>query len=87
MFNPLGAGGDAMKLMKQAQDLQKALQQEEITVEKNGVTVIVRGDQQILEVTVDGVIENRIADAINAAIKKTQEVAAGKLKDIMAKSG
>lgn len=76
-----------MKLMKQAQDLQKALQQEEITVEKNGVSVVVRGDQQILEVTVDGVIENRIADAINAAIKKTQEVAAGKLKDIMAKSG
>lgn len=83
MFNPLGGMGDTMKLMKQAQELQKELQKEEITVEKSGVKVVVRGDQQVLEVTVDGVLENRIADAINAAVKKTQEVAASKLKDIM----
>jgi DNA-binding protein YbaB len=79
MNNPLGALGDLQKLQQQAQQMQKALQQEEVTVDRNGVTVRVRGDQQILEVSVDGIIENRIADAINEAVKKTQELAARKL--------
>jgi hypothetical protein len=33
-------------------------------------------------VEVDGIIENRIAEAINEAIKKTQEVAAKKLLEM-----
>lgn len=79
MNNPLSSLGDLQKLQQQAQTMQKALQQEEVTVERNGVLVRVRGDQQILEVSVDGIIENRIADAINEAVKKTQELAARKL--------
>lgn len=78
-MNPLSGLGDFQKLQQQAQQMQKALQQEEVTVDKNGVQVRVRGDQQILEVSVDGIIENRIADAINEAVKKTQELAARKL--------
>ncbi len=79
MNNPLSSLGDLQKLQQQAQAMQKALQQEEVTVDRNGVMVKVRGDQQILEVSVDGIIENRIADAINEAVKKTQELAARKL--------
>lgn len=79
MFNPLGGLGDIQKLQQQAQKMQAALQQEQVTVEKNGVQITMRGDQQIIEVTVDGVIENRIAEAINDAVKKTQELAARKL--------
>lgn len=82
MFNPLGGLGDIQKLQQQAQKMQSALQQEEITVEKNGVRIVMRGDQQIIEITVDGVIENRIAEAINEAVKKTQELAAKKLIEI-----
>ena len=67
--------------------MQKALQQEEVTVDRNGVTVRVRGDQQILEVSVDGIIENRIADAINEAVKKTQELAARKLIEMSQQGG
>lgn len=83
MANPLNMLGDAQKLMQQAQQLQQALQKEEVTVEKNGVKVVVRGDQQVLEVEIDGIVENRVAEAINEAVKKTQELAAGKLKGIM----
>lgn len=82
MFNPLGGLGDLRKLQQQAQQMQQALQKEEVIVEKHGVRVIVRGDQQIIEVSVDGIIENRIADAINEAVKKTQELAAKKLIEI-----
>ncbi len=82
MANPFGALGDLQKLQQQAQQMQKALQQEQVTVEKNGVNVIVRGDQQVLEVSIDGIIENRVAEAINEAVKKTQELAARKLIEI-----
>jgi DNA-binding protein YbaB len=82
MVNPLGALGDMQKLQQQARQMQEALKQEEVVVEKNGVRVVVRGDQIINEVSVDGIIENRIADAVNEAIKKTQELAAKKLIEI-----
>lgn len=87
MANPFGALGDLQKLQQQAQQMQKALQQEQVNIEKNGVEVIVRGDQQILEVKVDGIIENRVADAINEAVKKTQELAARKLIEISQQQG
>ena len=51
-------------------------------VAKNGVKVAVRGDQVIQEIEVDGIIENRIAEVINDAVKKTQELAARKLIEI-----
>lgn len=82
MFNPLGGLGDLQKLQQQAQAMQQALQKEQVVVDKNGVKVILRGDQAIESVEVDGVVENRIADAINEAIKKTQELAARKLIEI-----
>ena len=85
MNNPLAGLGDAQKSMQQAQQLQAALQKEEVTVERNGIKVTVRGDQQIMAVEVDGIVENRIADAINEAVKQTQQLAATKLKDIMQK--
>lgn len=83
MFNPLkGLGGDLMKLQNQARQMQEALKKEQVEVERNGVKVILRGDQEVLEVEVDGVVENRITDAINDAVKKTQELAARKLIEI-----
>ncbi len=86
MFNPFNSLGDLQKLQQQAQKMQQALQQEQVVVEKNGVKVTIRGDQIIETVEVDGVIENRIAEAINEAIKKTQELAAKKLIEISTQS-
>lgn len=82
MINPLKGLGDLNKMQKQARAMQAALQQEEVEVERDGVKVVLRGDQQVKEVTIDGVLENRIADAINEAVKKTQELAARKLIEI-----
>lgn len=87
MANPFGALGDLQKLQQQAQQMQKALQQKQITVEENGVRVTVRGDQQILEVEIDGIIENRIAEVINKAVKQTQELAARELIQISQQQG
>lgn len=79
MFNPLKGLGDLNQLRQQAQKIQQQLQQEELSVEKDGVTVLIRGDQKILSVAIDGVEENRIVEAINDAIKKSQDLAAKKL--------
>lgn len=62
--------------------MQAALQQETVVIERNGVKITMRGDQQILEVEIDGIIENRIAESVNEAVKKTQELAAKKLIEI-----
>lgn len=82
MLNPFGALGDLQKLQQQAQKMQAALQQEEVVVERNGVKVRIRGDQIIEAIEVDGIVENRIAEAVNEAVKKTQELAAKKLIEI-----
>ena len=70
------------KLQQQASKMQDMLKKEELTVEKYGVKVVMRGDQQVKEVYIDGIIENRVADAINEAVKKTQELAAKKFMEI-----
>ncbi|MBW7960711.1 hypothetical protein B6D29_02240 [Microgenomates bacterium UTCPR1] len=82
MFNPLGGLGDLQKLQQQAKQMQEALQKEQVVIDQNGVKVTLRGDQVIESIEVDGIIENRIADAVNAAVKKTQELAARKLIEI-----
>lgn len=86
MFNPLKGLGDLRSMQQQAQKMQQALQQEEVTVERDGVRIVLRGDQQVKEIQVDGVLENRISEAINEAIKKTQELAARKLIEMSQQS-
>lgn len=78
MFNPLKGLGDVYKLQK----MQRELQNQEITVEQNGVRIVMRGDQKIIKIEIDGVEENRIAEAINEAVKKSQEEAAKKLMEM-----
>jgi DNA-binding protein YbaB len=82
MFNPFGALGDMKKLQQQAKQMQEALKKETVEVNKNGVKVEVRGDQVVMNIEIDGVVENRVAEAINEAVRKTQEVAARKLMEM-----
>ncbi|HLC94070.1 MAG TPA: YbaB/EbfC family nucleoid-associated protein [Patescibacteria group bacterium] len=82
MFNPLKAFGDLHKMQSQAHHMRDMLKKEEVVVEKDGVKVTVRGDQEVREVMIDGVVENRVTHAINEAVKKTQELAARKLMEI-----
>ncbi|MBI1863576.1 YbaB/EbfC family nucleoid-associated protein [Candidatus Microgenomates bacterium] len=72
MFNPLKGFGDMAKLHK----IQKKLQEQEVVVEKNGVTVVMRGDQKIKEIIIDEEHADRVVEAINEAVRKTQEEAA-----------
>lgn len=79
MMNPFQQLGDLKKMRDQAMAIQKELQKEEITVESHGVKVVITGDQKVQYIASNGRSDNDIKDAINEAIKKSQEVAAKKL--------
>lgn len=82
MFNPLQQLGDLKKMRDQAMQLQKMLQQEQLTVEKNGVTIVISGDQKIINIATNGRSDEDVKAAVNEAIKKSQEVAAKKLSQM-----
>lgn len=79
MNNPFSQLGELKKMRDQAMQIQKQLQSEEVTVEKNGVNIVITGDQKIKEIQTNGKSDNDIKEAVNEAIKKSQEVAARKL--------
>jgi nucleoid-associated protein EbfC len=66
----------------QAMQIQRQLQAEEVIIDKNGVHVVITGDQKIKEILSNGRSDNDIREAINEAIKKSQEVAAKKLQQM-----
>jgi len=82
MMNPFKQLGEINKMRQQAMQIQKELQAEEVVVEKNGVRIVISGDQKIKELSSNGKSDNDIKDAVNEAIKKSQEVAARKLQQM-----
>ena len=79
MNNPFSQLGDLKKMRDQAMQIQKELQSEEVNVDKNGVQIVITGDQKIKEIKVNGRSDNDVKEAVNEAVKKSQEVAARKL--------
>ena len=82
MNNPFGQLGELKKMRDQAMEIQKQLQAEEVIVDKNGVHIVISGDQKIRELSSNGQSDNDVKDAVNEAIKKSQEVAAKKLSQM-----
>jgi len=79
MNNPFGQIGELKKMRDQAMQIQRLLSAEEVTVEKHGVEIVITGDQKIKEIKTNGKNDTDIKEAVNEAIKKSQEVAAKKL--------
>lgn len=79
MQNPLGQLGELKKMRDQAMQIQRLLEAEEVTVEKRGVEITITGNQKIKEINTNGRNDDDIKEAVNEAIKKSQEVAAKKL--------
>jgi len=84
MFNKLKQIKD---LRDQAKKMQSVLSQESVTLEKNGIKLIVNGN---LEVTTLDINENLdketiakiIKDLVNDAIKQTQKIMAKKMQEM-----
>lgn len=63
--------------------MQKALAAEFVTVEKNGVKVVMSGDQKIQKFEIDGENNKEAVDALNDVLKEVQKIAAKKMSDQM----
>ena len=84
MFNKLKQLKD---LRDQAKDLQSALAEEKIDVEKNGVKIVMDGNMQIVDVIIEKDLSKEdmakaIKEATNDAIKKTQKNMAMKVQQM-----
>jgi len=66
----------------QAMQIQRQLQAEVVSVSKNGVDITISGDQKIREIKTNGKSDNDIKEAVNEAVKKSQEIAAKKLQQM-----
>ena len=73
---------DKAKMLAQAFKLKKAVEEETVTLEENGIEIEVSGDQKVKKLKING-MENRVlVEVINKAMKKSQEAAAKKMKDM-----
>ena len=77
-----GKLGDLNKLRQQAMQMQKNLSAQTITVEENGVKVVITGDQKIVEISVQGIGNPVLNEVLNKAIRKSQELAAKELMNV-----
>lgn len=82
MINPFKALGDLNAMRKQAAQIQQALEQEEFEVTQGNVRIVITGNQNVKVVEIDGMPNEDIRRAINDAIKKSQQAAAGKLAEL-----
>jgi DNA-binding protein YbaB len=80
MANPFKALGDLNQLRQQAKKMQQELAEEVITIEEGDIVVKIRGDQQFIELSVQGIQSQDVINVLNKAVKKSQELAAKKLQ-------
>ncbi len=85
---------DLYKLQKQAKEIKKKLKATHIEAEENGVIVVVNGEQEVQSVQINDEalenkkkLENSLEKAFNKAIKKSQQIGADLMKDVMGPMG
>lgn len=86
----LGQIKDMYKLRKQAKEIKKKLKKTHIEAENDGVVIIVNGEQEVISVTISDeamadkkTLQKKLTECFNKAVKKSQEVGAAMMKDIM----
>ena len=82
MFNPIQQALEIKKMRDQAMAMQRELQKEEVVVDKRGVRVVATGDQRVKTLQSNGKSDEDVIEAINEALKKSQEIAAKKLQQM-----
>lgn len=87
MINPFKMLGDINQMRKQAASIQQALEAEEFEVVVGNVRVVITGNQNVKVVEVDGSSDENVKRAVNDAIKRSQQAAAGKLAELSKSMG
>ncbi len=78
-MNPFQQIGELKKMRDQAMQIQRELSLIEMSVEKNGVVILIDGAQNVKSIQTNNRSDDDIREAVNEAIKKSQQEAAKKL--------
>lgn len=85
---------DLYKLQKQAKEIKKKLKSTHIEAEENGVIITINGEQEVQSIEIsDEAMENKkkleesIVKGFNKAIKKSQQIGATFMKEVMGDTG
>lgn len=82
MLDNLKQLGDLKKMRDQAMEIQKKLAEIKITVEHQGVTVVMTADQKVVSISGEPDLQ-KVTHAVNEALKQSQKVAAEEMKGMM----
>lgn len=81
---------DLYKLQKQARQIKKQLKNTHIEAEHEGVVVVINGEQEVITVQINEEamtdrkkLQNNLEKCFNKAVKKSQQVGAEMMKDVM----
>ena len=86
-MNPFKMLGDMNSMRKQAMVIQQALEKEEFEVVVDNVRVVITGNQNVKTVEINGEYNENVKRAVNDAIKRSQQAAAGKLAELSKSMG
>ena len=85
---------DMYALQKKAKQIKKDLKNTHIEAEVDGVIVVIDGEQEVLSISIpDSALSNgkklgeTLVKCLNKGIKKSQQVAAEEMKDVMGNMG
>lgn len=67
----------------QALIVKRQLEQIVITIKRGEIEIEMTGDQKVTQLTIAGVQRHDVKDAVNEAVKKSQEEAARKMQGMM----
>lgn len=73
---------DKAKMLAKALKLKRAVESEYVDVEENGVVIKISGDQKVKFLSINGIENKVLVEAINKALKKSQEAAAKTMKEM-----
>ncbi len=91
-----GQARDLYKLQKQAKQVKQELKNLHIEAEVNGILVVMSAEQEVQEIKIPESLlapekaqelQRSLKEVLNKAIKKAQEVAAERMRDLMGQMG
>lgn len=82
MFDKFKQIAELKKMRDKAMVLKRQLAAQEVVVEEKNIKVVMRGDQIVKSVEIQGEEQEHLVDVLNKAIKKSQQQAAKKLQEM-----
>jgi len=82
MFDKIKQLNELRKMRSQAMELQKELEKIRESEERNGMKVVVSGDQKVQYIELNGEERKDLVDLINDAMKKVQKESAKKMLEM-----